>query len=74
MVVSKTDTSHLIIRTQTGTTPTGKPILKNRAYTNVKVTASDEDVYAIGEAMANLQSDPVVAVERLNSNTLTKAE
>jgi hypothetical protein len=72
MVVTNMAESHLIVRTQSGTSLAGKPILKNRAYNNVKVTASDDDVYAIGQAMANLQSEPVVAVQRINASILSK--
>ncbi|UOF92174.1 DUF1659 domain-containing protein [Fodinisporobacter ferrooxydans] len=71
MIASNIDTTHLVIRIIAGTTVDGKAIYKNRTYNNIKVSATDDDVYAVGQAMASLQADQVAAVERINTNKLS---
>ena len=58
--------SNLNIQVQTGTNTNGLPILVNRSYSGVKVDATNEDVMAVGQAIAAVQSLPVMAYQRVD--------
>ena len=58
--------STLNIQVQTGINSSGQPILINRSYSGVKVDATDEDVMAVGQAIAAVQSLPVMAYQRVD--------
>ena len=58
--------SILNIQVQTGTNTNGLPILVNRSYSGVKVDAKDDDVMAVGQAIAAVQSLPVMAYQRVD--------
>lgn len=55
---------------QTGTNASGNPIFVNRNYRNIKVDATDQDVYAVAEALAELQIYTLNAVDRIDTNQL----
>lgn len=58
--------STLIIQVQTGVNTSGQPIIINRSYSGIKVTAADDDVMAVGQAIAAVQSLPVMAYQRVD--------
>ena len=52
---SRYDTK-LVIRVENGTTSSGAAAVKNLNYSQVKVNASDEELYNAGKAVSELQS------------------
>ena len=65
--------SRLSLIFQTGTDPTsGAPILKTKSYTNVKHDATDDDVYDVANAIANLQKYPLYEIQRTDKGKLTE--
>lgn len=52
---SRYDTK-LVIRVEDGTTSSGAAAVKNLNYSQVKVNASDEELYNAGKAVSELQS------------------
>ncbi|WP_081963066.1 DUF1659 domain-containing protein [Desulfosporosinus sp. HMP52] len=63
MAVSTTSlNSTLIVKYQTGTTPTGGPELKQKSLNDLKSTASEQDVYDVAEALFSLGQNPVINV------------
>ena len=52
------------IRISVGTNSSGNPIYRFRTINNVKPTASNEDVYQVGLAIAGLQRHPVEGIYR----------
>ncbi|MDB5083814.1 MAG: hypothetical protein JWN30_700 [Bacilli bacterium] len=60
----------LVIQVQTGVTAAGKPMVKSKSYPIIDPSATDDQVYAIGQAIASLQQEPAVAIERLDRAVL----
>jgi hypothetical protein len=65
--------SRLVITIQSGVNAGGKPTYHQRTYKNLKASAADADVYAVGQEMANLQSYPVTGISRVDENNLVTA-
>ena len=49
---------------------TGKTKVKSRTFSNVKHNASNEDVYAVAEALESLQEYPVIEIAKIDNTTL----
>ncbi len=62
--------STLIARYQTGTSASGSPVIRQKSFTGIKSTASDQDVYDIAEAFFGLLAYPLVEVRRSNQDSL----
>ncbi|MGI6574713.1 MAG: DUF1659 domain-containing protein [bacterium] len=62
--------SRLQLRFQTGVDEEGKPIFRLKSYANVKPTAADEDLFLVGQTLAQLQENVLVDVFRHDSATL----
>ena len=61
------------IKIQTGLTAAGNPVYKTLGFSNVKVAATDENVYAIGVGLAGLQKYPAVSILRTDNSNLINA-
>lgn len=71
MAVSKTpQNSRLVIKVQTGVNGSGDPVYRQRSFNNAKSTASDADIYAIGQAIGDLQQHPVASIGRIDEADL----
>ena len=60
----------LQLQFQVGTTADGRPKLQNRNYSHVSVAAADDDVLAVGQALAGLCADPLFQVTRIDATGL----
>lgn len=69
-VVKKPQAARLVIKVEAGLNAAGKPIVRSRSFKNVKPDAKDEDVYAVGLALANLQKNTVVSIDRIDDSSL----
>ncbi|MGI5901492.1 MAG: DUF1659 domain-containing protein [Desulfitobacteriia bacterium] len=58
--------SIFVARYQAGLTPGGGPITRQKTFTNVKPTASDEDIYEVAATLFNLLEYPLLDVRRDN--------
>ena len=65
--------SKLIVKVQTGTNASGKPVYKQRIFTGLKAAAADSDVFAVAQEIGNLQKFMPFVVMRLDEDTLTNA-
>lgn len=65
--------SRMIITVQTGVSASNQPTYRQRTYKNVKASAVDSDIYAIGEGLAKLQKYPVMTISRLDEGSLVNA-
>ncbi|MPN26003.1 hypothetical protein SDC9_173425 [bioreactor metagenome] len=71
MAVSKLPQgAKLVIKVQTGVNASGNPVYRQRTYANIKSTAADADMYAIGEGLAGLQKHPATSITRTDENEL----
>jgi hypothetical protein len=55
---------------QTGLSETGTPIIKSRTYSNVNDTATDEEIYEVGQAVGTLMEDTVTTISRVDVSDL----
>lgn len=61
----------LQLQFQSGTTSTGRPLLKNHFFAHVSGTAADADVLAVGQALAALFADPLYQIAYADQSTLS---
>ena len=47
-----------------------KDIIKHQTYKNLNLQASDENIYAVGKAISELISYPLVSIEREEESVL----
>ena len=66
-------TTSMSLKVQTGVNISGLPVYKMVSYSSIKPDALDADVYAVGAALAALQSNPVAAINRTNVGSLVSA-
>ncbi len=70
---SRYDTK-LVIRVEDGTTSSGAAALKNLNYSQVKVNASDEELYAAGKAISELQSKTLSGIRLVEYYDVTEEQ
>jgi len=63
-------TSTIAIKFINGTNKAGNPIERVVNFTGVKNTASDDDIYAIGNSLAGLQLLTLKSISRIDTNAL----
>ena len=61
----------LQVRVENGSTTSGKTAYKNINVPQVKLTATDDELLAAGQAIGNLQDNPLAGVRLVNSYDLT---
>ncbi len=72
-VVSQAKESKLKIKYINGVDLEGNSIVKTKTYSNIKAVAADEDVYAVADAMMDLQSKTVEEIARVDEEELVEA-
>jgi hypothetical protein len=65
-VIASNKDSVLVITYQTGLTSQGSPKLGQRSFPNVKLIATDQDIYDVAVAIYELQDYPLIGVRRDN--------
>ena len=51
---------------------TGKTKTKSKTYSNIKHSASNDDIYAVADAIASLQKHDLLEVARIDNSTLSE--
>jgi len=71
MAVTKVEQNgKLVVKVETGVNASGNPTYRLRSFQNVKPGAADGDVYAVAQALVNLQQHTVVNVARMEEGNL----
>ena len=60
MVKSILVSNQLVIKYVSGITTDGKDITKNQSFNNFRMTITDEDIFAVGTAIASLMENNIV--------------
>lgn len=66
--------SRLQLRLLLGYGEDGSPILRTRSYSNIKPSASDEDLYDTGRELAGLQEHSLELIRRVDEMELEEEE
>ena len=69
-VVNIPGTTVMSMKIQTGVNISGFPVYKTVSFSSIKPDAVDADLYSVGTGLAGLQSNPVAAINRVNSGSL----
>jgi hypothetical protein len=67
MASSNQVSSMLVLMFDGGVDASGKPVVINKRFNGVKPNATDDQVYAIAQALAPLQQYPALNIERDNT-------
>jgi hypothetical protein len=70
MAVKNAETSKIILKVENGMGEGGKPVYASRTFQHINPALSDDDAYAIGEALAGLQTHTLGTVSRTDSAQL----
>ena len=71
-IVSTKVASALKLTMKTGVDINGKDKLVTKTLSNLKVTATDEDIFAIGEAISNIKTYPLVGLSKEDQFSLSR--
>lgn len=72
-VTSTSLTTDLILVMDNGIGASGQALSLNRTYKNVKIGASDQDVYDVAQILLGLQSKTNNAIQRRNTDQIESA-
>jgi hypothetical protein len=72
MINSNQGWTSMTLRLQTGFDEKGTPLYKDKSYSRVLPDAEQDDVYAVGEALASLSTYQLHHIQLLNREDLTR--
>ncbi|MCL6561081.1 MAG: DUF1659 domain-containing protein [Firmicutes bacterium] len=73
MAVSKVPANSVLrLELQVGMDTGGNPVFRNRSLSNVKPTASDQDLFDVASALAGLQEYPLNGISRVDAAQLVQ--
>jgi len=71
-VVSTKVASALKLTMKVGVDTSGKDKFATKTLSNLKVTAVDEDIFAVGEAISNIKAYPLFGIDREDQYSLVR--
>lgn len=71
-VSSNTTDIKLQIQIETGETKNGKAVLKNLNFSKIKASATNEELFAAGSAIAGLQTKTLADINAVSTHVLTE--
>jgi hypothetical protein len=72
MINTERGFSSMVLRVQTGVDEAGSAVFKDKSYSRVLPTASQEDLYAVAEALMSLSSWSLHHVQRVDREDLIR--
>lgn len=63
-IIQVPDASRLVLILDDGTDDEGNPRTKTKSFNNVKPDASDEALYHVASSLVQLQTRPLVSIDR----------
>jgi hypothetical protein len=69
-IVKESEESKISIRVVNGTNAAGGNVYKTMSFSNVKPTATNQDIYDVGFGLAGLQSKSLVEIIRADQASL----
>ncbi len=72
-VLSTSVNTAMSIRYKTGIDALGNDVVKAKKYSNVKVTAADEDILLVATTLGALMKDEVLEIVRSNDSIIVNA-
>lgn len=63
-IIQMPDASRLILTLDDGVDGEGNPVTKTKSFNSVKPEASDEALFNIANSLAQLQTKPLVSIDR----------
>ncbi|GAB6159317.1 hypothetical protein JCM39194_25170 [Desulfotomaculum varum] len=69
-VVKQPFSCSLKLRYQKGVNANGDPVYVNRTYQRVKLTATDQAIYEVAQAISSLQEQTLLGVYRVDDGEL----
>ena len=70
MATKNGETSKIILKVENGTGKGGATVYAQRTFQHISPALTDDDAYAIGTALAGLQSHPLGDVSRTDTASL----
>lgn len=71
MATSTLVNTNLVMTFDEGTDANGKTMMKRKTFNNVKVGATDDQIFNIAQALIPLQQLPIISVNRNNDLKLS---
>lgn len=69
-VISTPGLSNLRLKFQTGVDGQGNPVYRRKTFSNVKADATDQNIFDVATALADLQEYTLATVERADNSEL----
>lgn len=63
--------SQLRLVFEAGVDEAGKPVYKRKSFNNIKTGAAAEQLFTVSQALASLQTNPLVQIERSDLHFIT---
>lgn len=70
MATKANESTKLILKVETGVSASGQPAYSQRTFGNINPLTGNDDLFAIGTALAGLQSCPLGSINRQDAAAL----
>ena len=72
MATKNNETSKLVLKVETGVAANGSAVYSQRSFSNINPALADDDMFAIGKGLADLQESPLGEIVRQNTAVISE--